>query len=212
MQYPHEKQVCIVNSSNSTTRAVAVANEVISAGDIATRRPARDRPSANVSVLCESQADIGALLASLVADRGRFVVQEQRLLRLHLDDYRRVLQTRGNTSKHVAQMIRCIRMMLRLCRAATWEQLTSSSIELSIGKLKASRPRRNTLGPATVNRYLDAVKSFVRWMIDDERAERSPCRRVRRLNPKVDVRRERRPLSTDEAQRLIAAANAGPKD
>jgi len=150
-----------------------------------------------------------ALVLNLIGRQRRLCQQEASPIGHHLADYRHCLLTR-DSAKYVRETVRRIRLMLRLCRASRWDQLSSSAVQIALGKMMQPRPRRKTLGPATINHYLNSLKGFGRWMVSDGRAAHSPCQSVRRLNPHLDIRRQRRPLSPQEAQRLIAAASAGP--
>ncbi len=65
------------------------------------------------------------------------------------------------------------------------------------------------VGIATTNHYLAAVKSFAKWLVKDGRAAVDPLAHLSRQNARVDVRRQRRPLSGEELTRLIDSAMKG---
>lgn len=152
------------------------------------------------------------LLRQMQSDptQRRIIEQSGRPLSDHVNEYRACLEAKGDTAKHVREIVRRIRLMLRLCKAAQFAQLSTSAIQIAMGKLRAAGPHRRPHGPATVNHYLSALKSFCWWMVNDARAARSPCQGLRRLNPRIDVRKKRRAFAEEELRRLIAAANAGP--
>lgn len=70
------------------------------------------------------------------------------------------------------------------------------------------KPKRRKIGVATSNHHLAAVRSFTRWLVRDRRMPSDPLSHLSRLNPKADVRRERRPLDAKEFAAFIAAARA----
>lgn len=126
----------------------------------------------------------------------------------HLVEYRAVMSTRGGP-KHVANASQRLRLMIRLCRARVPADLVKSKIEVARVKLTANRPRRPAHGPVTSNHYLNPLKGFCNWMVDNGRAERSPCRGIKPLHTRADLRRKRRALSCAEVLQLIEAANSG---
>ena len=173
---------------------------------------ARRRKNHQTQLPPDSAEALRFLLHQMQSDpvQRRIIEQSGRPLSEHVNEYRACLEAKGDTARHVRELVRRIRLMLRLCKAAQFAQLSTSAIQIAIGKLRATRPRRRSHGPATANHYLSALKSFCWWMVIDARAGRSPCQGLRRLNPRIDVRKKRRAFSEEELRRLIAAANAGP--
>ena len=60
------------------------------------------------------------------------------------------------------------------------------------------------LSVAASNHHLVAMKSFGNWLVKERRWPENPFAHLSRLNARVDVRHERRALSTDELSRLIS--------
>ncbi|HZL37914.1 MAG TPA: tyrosine-type recombinase/integrase [Tepidisphaeraceae bacterium] len=142
--------------------------------------------------------------------RVRFLEERKRPIGEHLADYRAVMESRGGDG-HVSQSMRRLRIMIRLCRVKTWGDLAShpSLVLAARQKLRAARPRGGTLGPRTINAYVVSLAGFSNWMVSDYRAEWSPCRGMRPLAARADIRHARRALSMDEILRLIDAARSG---
>jgi len=69
--------------------------------------------------------------------------------------------------------------------------------------------RQAGIGVSTSNAYLVAVKAFLKWCVKDRRILDSAVDHVSPLNARVDVRRKRRALTTDELRRLIQATRNG---
>ncbi len=59
----------------------------------------------------------------------------------------------------------------------------------------------------TSNHYLQAFHQFARWLTDNGRIERNPFTRLKPLNARLDTRRRRGELTTDEVGALLAAAS-----
>ncbi len=64
------------------------------------------------------------------------------------------------------------------------------------------------MGITTSNGYLTAAKGFTRWL--GKRTGSDPLAGMARLNPRVDVRRERRALDAGELRAVLSAALASP--
>lgn len=65
---------------------------------------------------------------------------------------------------------------------------------------------KHQLGPRTYNHYIQAIDGFCNWMLLTRRIAANPLLGLERLNAEVDVRRERRALSAEEVQKLVASA------
>ncbi len=129
----------------------------------------------------------------------------------HLVDYRAVLVAKGNTSKHVQQTITRIQHVLQGCRLRYWSDFSGSRIQRFIAELKAGSHRPATAN--TKNKYLDALKSFARWAVQDGRISESPIEYLKPLDGRKvrhDSRHDRRALSADQVRQLIEAAKRGP--
>jgi len=64
--------------------------------------------------------------------------------------------------------------------------------------------------PFTANGYLQAMKQFCRWMVQNDRAPESPLSYLQRYNEQPDRRKLRRALTEAECLKLLAAAETGP--
>jgi integrase len=62
----------------------------------------------------------------------------------------------------------------------------------------------------TCNHYRTAIKAFSKWCHDTHRTREDNLRGVEGFNAKEDRRHDRRTISLDELQRLIAVAEVGP--
>jgi hypothetical protein len=229
--------------------------------------------------LCPNKAASEQMLAALIvsAAKGdfglvdRYAEHRKRPLVEHLDDFRIVLEGKGDDPRHVRQTIAHVKAMLDGCRFRTTDDLdqirftawltslqegdgaaaglpedkaefTAKDIADLLGIKrdsvaplvrrrhlssngrdgKARRFPRETAeallsgrgqgaGPETVNHYIRAVRSFLRWMADPDvkrLREDHPLAKLPLLNSKADVRRARRELTADELGRLLAATRS----
>ncbi len=123
----------------------------------------------------------------------------------HLADFRRHLEAKANSAKHVDQTCNRIDRVLRGCGFSCWPDISASLLAAWL----SDRRIAGEFGVKTSNYYLAAFKEFCTWIVRDGRAATNPLSHVTALNAELDVRRTRRALEPDEFSYLIAAAASG---
>ncbi|HSI32048.1 MAG TPA: hypothetical protein VK986_00530, partial [Tepidisphaeraceae bacterium] len=73
---------------------------------------------------------------------------------------------------------------------------------------KQTESATGTVGPVTLNQYLEVVRSFCRWCVKRKRLAANPVADVEKVETSGDIRRERRALSEDDLVRFFAALSA----
>jgi integrase len=143
----------------------------------------------------------------------------------HLADYKAHLQAKRNTEKHVALQMGRIESLCDACHFRRLTEIQASAVDTFLADARTigiaivdaagkpvadvdGNPKRRKIGVATSNHHLAAIRSFTRWLVRDRRLPSDPLSHLSRLNPKADVKRERRPLEPDEFAAFIAAARA----
>ena len=97
-----------------------------------------------------------------------------------------------------------IKRIVKDCKYIVWTDIAASKVQRCIAGMQ-----ENGLGKKTANYYLKAFQHFAGWMVFDGRATASPVAHLRALEvQKKDIRRQRRPLETDEVRRLLEATQA----
>ena len=135
----------------------------------------------------------------------RWSEAEARPLAEHLAEWIAVLKARGNTRKHAALYEARVRRILDLAGIDRISGLTPSRVQTAIGKL-----RRQGYSPLTCNHYLQAIKSFSRWLWRDGRARDHALAALSALKG-TDKGRKRRALSDTEIRALLHVAHeSGP--
>lgn len=76
--------------------------------------------------------------------------------------------------------------------------------------LESLRTGAGRLSVQTTNDYLQAVSQFCHWMVENDRLDRNPFAKVKKLNPERDRRHVRRVPDAAELRRIGVAAHAGP--
>jgi len=158
--------------------------------------------------LTERLAAIGLLDSRRVAARKR--------LAEHLADFRQALTAKGITGQYLNVVVPRVRCIIEGCGFIFWNDISASRVQQFLADLRADRidatgRARRGISRQTHNRYLQAFKQFCRWMIKDRRASESPVSHLDGLNARLDCRRNRRPLSVEEARRLLQVAEGAPE-
>jgi len=136
---------------------------------------------------------------------NRYQEHERRPLLEHLLDYGTYLAGKGNTTRYVREAVAKCRAVIEASRFERIPDLSASHFQECLARM-----RRGGLSAATSNHYLRAVKSFVAWLVQDCRTAENPLAYLKPVRMDADVRVQRRPLSEEEARRLVAAADASP--
>jgi integrase len=116
-----------------------------------------------------------------------------------LADYRAYLTNKGNTLKHVGQVVSAITACLSGCRFVRVADVQPSAVVGFIADLRAAGR-----GITTANLTLTYLKSFTRWLLRDRRTVADPLAGLSRLaNGATDVRHARRDFAADELRQLL---------
>ncbi len=141
-----------------------------------------------------------ALASEGVVDR--YKEHRKRPLLEHLEDFRQALLAKGDTVDHARQTKYRIETILTGCGFVLWSDMQASRLQKHLAGLHADD---SGIGAQTYNYYLQAVKQFCRWMVQDGRAAESPIEHLKSINARVDRRRDRRSFEPDELKRLLKA-------
>ena len=97
--------------------------------------------------------------------------------------------------------------MFRGCRFALWADISASKI---VNYLAGLKYRGEKLSVQTYNHYLQSIKDFCQWMVQDARADKSPLDHLKSKTV-TEKKHERRCLEPDEIRRLLEATEAAPE-
>lgn len=124
----------------------------------------------------------------------------------HIEDYRRQLLAKGDTSSHARHVFGTLRRIFADAAVDATTALAADRIAEALARLRAVRSAR------TANHALGCVRAFVRWLAEAGRIKDVPpgIRALRPVPELADRRRVRRALSGDELARLVQAAHDGP--
>ena len=129
-------------------------------------------------------------------------------LKSHLGGFRRYLEAKSNTEKHVNQTCRRVEKVIDGCKFVRWRDIKPAKLRDWL----ADQRRSDNMGIKTSNHYLSAFKEFCNWLVRDSHTPSNPVAYLQALNPKPDVRRRRRALTADEFSALVHEAASGPPE
>jgi integrase len=162
---------------------------------------ATDRAAAQ-TLLAEHVKKVERKLAGL---EDPFDKHHKRPLSEHAADFEKYLKNKGTTAMHVQKTAQRVHAVIDACKFKTILQISPSRVQQYLADLRA-----DGRSIATSNHYQRAIKMFTRWLVRDRRTPEDCLAHLSRINADTDRRRVRRPLSSEEFQRLLEAAETGP--
>jgi len=134
-----------------------------------------------------------------------FEKHRKRPLKEHIDEWKAYLLNKGNTEKHVGEVVFKVKRIADACGWKMIGDLSAGEVIQCLADLRAGG-----LAIQTSNHHHRAIKQFSRWLLRDRRTNDDPLAHLAMQNPKLDRRHDRRALLPDEFTRLINATKAGP--
>jgi integrase len=125
----------------------------------------------------------------------------------HLKDFEQSLVAQGFVKKHIEVVVTRAAKVIEGCKFFVYGDISASMVERYLIELR----QRKNVAAATHNYYLKAAKQFCRWMMQNRRASENPLQYLKGLNARIDIRHNRRPLSTDEVRRLLEKTQTEPE-
>jgi integrase/recombinase XerD len=137
-----------------------------------------------------------------------FEEHRKRPLTEHLQDWKRVLESRNNTEDYITLKVGRVETLLELCKFRFISDISASRIEQTLADL---RKKSDRFGIQTSNHYLGSIKQFTRWLVNDRRTSTNPIDHLQGGNVKLDRRHQRRELSEEELAWLFTTVSASEK-
>lgn len=119
-----------------------------------------------------------------------------------LPEFERSLLKIKNTPKHAALTLTRVRAVITEARFTTVGDIRRDQAEDALATLRVT----HDLGHRTANHYAQAFEQFCRYLQRTGRLSREADTRLPRLNTATDVRHQRRALTPDELNAMIASA------
>jgi integrase len=133
-------------------------------------------------------------------------VQAKRPIGEHLTEYAAHLSSKGNTARHNKETLAMLRRMVAACH---WTAPADVDATRAVGFLNAIRAKGRSA--CSFNAHRTALRGFSRWLWTSGRLASDPLVGLPRQNQTAAPVNPRRALDDDEARRLLAAAERGPR-
>ena len=137
--------------------------------------------------------------------RDEFKQHRQRGLLEHLTEYEAFLRNRERTAAYVATTVQRVKSVLEYSGMKMTCDVTMSRVQNALAVLKSSER-----SVSSCNHYGTAIKMFMRWMVNDQRAAMNPLLGLSKANVQTDRRHVRRPLREVELKQLLDTTTSGP--
>jgi len=184
-------------------------------------RVSRERPSGDLAHWLEVIPDKlrGKLLKFGILERGKAAAGQN--LAQHLNDFYESLEDKGTSQKQADLVKARVKRIIDGCEFKTWSDIQASRVSSFLADLRKDRIIRKKdkkgvthekvkrgLSAQTYNFYIQAMKQFCRWVVQDRRAVESPVAHLQGMNVKTDRRHDRKALEVDQARRLLETTAA----
>ncbi len=133
-----------------------------------------------------------------------FEKHHKRSLVEHLADFRNYLTNKGSNAAYVRATEHQVRSVISACKFERISQISASRVQEFLAEL---RDRGHSISSS--NHYLRSIKMFTRWLVRDHRTVEDRLLHLSKMNPDLDRRRVRRPLSMEEFGLLLKVAESG---
>lgn len=162
----------------------------------------------DVSLKTSDKRTADRMLAELVTERERVKAgliaprlereSAQQPITKHLEDFVADLKVLGRVERYLSNLVSRVSRVAEGCRWQFPGQINGNDFV-------AWRTRQVAMAPKTLNEYLNALNSFLNWMVKHGRIAANPLKNL----PRVDVRgrqQRRRAFTDEELNRLLSVA------
>ncbi len=127
-------------------------------------------------------------------------------VQIHIDAYENHMKAKNDSARHIRETLRRVKRFILEQRIREVPQIKATAVEEFVLKLRDEEQ----LSLESCNHYMRSIKSFTRWMFNNERLNRDPLKKVLLYNTRTDRRHDRRALAMDEFLLMYEAARTGP--
>jgi len=155
-------------------------------------------------ILARYETDIDRIRAG-IATREELTHVEARKVTLDeaLERFRTKMVATGCTQQHINLTLQRVFQFCCETGIDALAQLRRETVE----RWLANEVQKKILTPSSINHYLTAVKSFVKYLTDISLLPKNPLTSIKKLNQEVGQRKQRRALTEEEIERLLRAVS-----
>jgi integrase len=126
-----------------------------------------------------------------------------------VDDWKKDLLAEENDAGYVDLKVSRVRNLLHDARVRRWSHITPKAVRDQLKKYRDDPKRK--IGVVTSNHYLQAIMQFCTWVVKEKKLSQvSPLAGMTKLDECGELRHERRALSAEEFQELLAYLETAP--
>jgi len=151
-------------------------------------------------ILARYETEIERIRAGIVTREELDYAQARKVtLNEALEKFRTKMIADGSTPAHINLTLQRVMTLLQTCNCDSLAKIRRETVESWV----ANEVQKQVLTPSSINHYLTAVKSFVRYLVDIELLSKNPLMSIKKLNQEVGQRKKRRALTEEEVERLL---------
>jgi len=126
----------------------------------------------------------------------------------HLAEFYESILANGSSEQQAGQVKSRVKRVFDDCGFDTWTFIDAGVIHRYLYRRRQKERKHGGISVRTSNHYLQAVKAFGKWMVQNGRANSSPVDHLTALEVKKhDMEHPRRALEVEQARRLLHAAS-----
>ena len=154
-------------------------------------------------ILARYEAEIDRLKAGVVTHEELEKAQVKKVtFDEALERFRTKMEASGNTTDYIKITLQRISRFFHETGIDSVAKMRRETVERWI----ATEVQKKVFTPSSINHYLTAVKSFVRYLVDIELLPSDPLKSIRKLNEVVGQRKNRRAMTAEEVECFLRTA------
>jgi integrase len=125
-----------------------------------------------------------------------------------VDLWKKSILADGVDAQYAEQKAERVKKLFRDKRLRRWQDITAEKVRTQLQVYREATT--GSIGVTTSNHYLQAVKQFCRWVVDEERAIVSPVAGMKPVDDGGKLRHDRRALDIEEFHYLMDYLESAP--
>ena len=137
------------------------------------------------------------------------VERRQKPIAVVLRDHLSALAAKGSCAEYLRTIEQRLTKLLRATKASTISDLSEDRILKTLAEWRQRKD--DPISLSTSNHYVAAIKGLSRWAWRERILSEDPLARLQRVNADIDLKRVRRPLTTEEFDTLTKVTQTSKK-
>jgi integrase/recombinase XerD len=172
------------------------------------REPAYVDKQASMHLLTRREKEVAHEAEGIVDDYTRSAGKP---IGEHLEEYLVAVKNRGNTDGHIKRERFNVGFVLEHGKIARISELTRARVDAAFNALLTTTAEFKARSMATRDQYLTSIKSFAKWLVDENRTKENAIAGMRKKSTEDDRVYVRRPLTPKQLDRLLTVTAKQPE-